>query len=67
MSQDVLLHKIFNTLILVIALVGHIDMKQSLAGSFQFVVLLGTDAKLAKRYLEIEQIARQVYWLEEER
>ena len=57
LMKDVLLHVIFQAFAFVVALVRHIDMKQGFASSLQLSILLGADAKLAQRNLEVEQIA----------
>ena len=64
--ENVLLHVVPLALVLIVALVRHIHMEQRLAGRLQLTVLLRTDAKLLQRYLEVEQVAREVLRLEQE-
>ena len=56
--EDVLADIIFYALVLVVTLVGHVHIQQGIARYLQLVVLLRTDAQVAKRNLEVEQIAR---------
>ena len=62
--EHVLLHIILYTFVFVVTLIRHINMKQGFASCFQFVVFFGTDSQIAKRYLKVEEIARQVLWFE---
>ena len=56
--KDVLADIIFYAFVLVVTLVGHIHIQQGIARYLQLVVLLRTDAQVAKRNLEVKQIAR---------